>query len=176
MEKGELRYEDLTGKRFGKLLAIERIPLEKRYAHKGKYGWLCRCDCGNMKVIPAGYLKSGDTKSCGCDSIQKAKERISIDGDNCYGRLEGTMAAVIKPERKLNSNNTSGVKGVHWSEHTQRWIAKIGFQGKQICIGSFQSIEDAKKARQEAEGKYFAPIIERWEKGQDKGKGEDIAC
>lgn len=31
------------------------------YAH-----WLCRCDCGNEKVIRSGAMVSGETVSCGC--------------------------------------------------------------------------------------------------------------
>jgi hypothetical protein len=28
--------------------------------------WLCRCDCGNLKVIHSSALKAGLTRSCGC--------------------------------------------------------------------------------------------------------------
>ena len=59
---------DLTGKRFGKLVAIEYV--EDFYTTPdGLYnlgGWLCECDCGNKKIVLAKNLKSGRTKSCGC--------------------------------------------------------------------------------------------------------------
>lgn len=55
------REKDWSGKRFGKLIVI------KRAENKGKdTGWLCKCDCGNEKVIRAGDLRSGATQSCGC--------------------------------------------------------------------------------------------------------------
>lgn len=41
------RKIDLTGKRFGKLTVI-------KFAENDKYSrpkWLCKCDCGNEKVI-----------------------------------------------------------------------------------------------------------------------------
>ena len=50
-------YEDLTGMRFGRLIAIKYV---------GKSRWLCKCDCGGTKVTRASSLKSGYTKSCGC--------------------------------------------------------------------------------------------------------------
>ena len=51
------RYDDLSGKRFGKLIVSKYI---------GKLFWECICDCGNIKNISAAHLKRGDTKSCGC--------------------------------------------------------------------------------------------------------------
>ena len=39
-----------------------------RHTRKGPQGfyWLCRCDCGTEREIPAKSIKAGDTKSCGC--------------------------------------------------------------------------------------------------------------
>lgn len=53
---------DITGKRFGKLVAIQIAKKDKR----GEYYWLCKCDCGNQKVVSSYKLRSGNTKSCGC--------------------------------------------------------------------------------------------------------------
>jgi hypothetical protein len=52
---------DLTGVRFGRLYVIGRAP-EKRY---NKPAWLCRCDCGRVKVVPGNPLRIGKTRSCG---------------------------------------------------------------------------------------------------------------
>jgi hypothetical protein len=37
---------DLTGQRFGKLVARRKAP-----SRSGKTYWLCECDCGNWKEI-----------------------------------------------------------------------------------------------------------------------------
>lgn len=55
------KFENLAGQRFGKLLIIERAPNRGRNT-----AWLCKCDCGESKVVPAYRLKSGRTASCGC--------------------------------------------------------------------------------------------------------------
>jgi len=57
---------NITGKRFGKLVAISKAP-----SKNGKTYWLCQCDCGNQKEIQTNHLIEGTTKSCGClnDSI-----------------------------------------------------------------------------------------------------------
>lgn len=56
---------DITGQRFGKLIALE--PTEKR---RGSFViWKCQCDCGNICEVSLGNLRNGDTKSCGCISL-----------------------------------------------------------------------------------------------------------
>ena len=53
--------EDLTGQRFGKMVAVNRVA-----SQNGRTRWLCQCDCGNTCIVPTLELKSGRTKSCGC--------------------------------------------------------------------------------------------------------------
>lgn len=58
---------DLTGQRFGRLVAIK--VAERKRDENGRLvvlKWVCQCDCGNVcEVIPSS-LTRGDTKSCGC--------------------------------------------------------------------------------------------------------------
>lgn len=56
-----MEYKDLTGQKFGKLTVIMRS-----YIDKGKHTkWLCKCDCGNEKIIQGNHLTDGSTRSCG---------------------------------------------------------------------------------------------------------------
>lgn len=56
-----MRVVDISGQRFGRLTVIER------FGHNGKrITWLCKCDCGNEKIVIGEDLKNGSTKSCGC--------------------------------------------------------------------------------------------------------------
>ena len=60
------RRINLIGQRFGKLIVI-------KLEGKNKWGnlkFLCKCDCGNQKVIPSANLREGRTKSCGCIAQQ----------------------------------------------------------------------------------------------------------
>lgn len=69
------RFQDLTGQKFGRLTVIERAE------NKGKRTmWLCKCECGNVKVIPATNLKREEARSCGCLSRELAKERATKHG------------------------------------------------------------------------------------------------
>jgi hypothetical protein len=58
---------DLTGQRFKKLLVINSAGRN----NGGRRLWNCQCDCGKIKTIREDSLKSGNTKSCGCVSIEK---------------------------------------------------------------------------------------------------------
>lgn len=58
------KFIDLTGQRFGRLVALEH------FRKNGRTYWHCRCDCGNETDVEAYNLKK-ITRSCGC--IKKEK-------------------------------------------------------------------------------------------------------
>lgn len=65
-----VRY-DYTGKRFGRLLAIQYLP-----GKRGKGRWLCLCDCGNKTTPRTPNLTFGRANSCGClRSSQQGQSR-----------------------------------------------------------------------------------------------------
>ncbi len=56
------KFVNLTGLKFGKLTAVQRMGKDKN----NNALWVCRCDCGGEKIVPRSSLKNGGTKSCGC--------------------------------------------------------------------------------------------------------------
>lgn len=68
----KLRFRDITGQRFGKLIALYPIN------NVGRRIWHCKCDCGNETNVTIDCLTSGNTTSCGC-----AKSK----GEECIARL-----------------------------------------------------------------------------------------
>ena len=69
---------NLTGKKYGKLLV-----LKKAESKNGHSQWHCLCDCGNETIVSSDKLKSGHTKSCGCE---KNKNKIDLIGQK-FGKL-----------------------------------------------------------------------------------------
>lgn len=57
----ETFFKDLTGKRFGRLMA-KKVSRNDN----GCYVWSCQCDCGKIAEVPGNKLTFGHTKSCGC--------------------------------------------------------------------------------------------------------------
>lgn len=57
--------------------------------------------------------------------------------------------------KKIHSNNNSGITGVCWHKASNKWWAYISKNKQRIDLGYFNNFEDAVKARKEAEEKYF---------------------
>lgn len=152
--------EDLTGQRFGRLVVEKKVLLDKKKSNGVVSGWLCKCDCGSEIIKTSKELKLDGVQSCGCLLSEVAREKI--EKKNVLGFVENTVLSGLKINRKPRKNNESGVTGVYWSKREERWIAKIGFQGKSITLGRFVKKEDAISARKEAEEKYFKPMLEKY--------------
>ena len=54
-------YEDLTNKRFGKLLVLGKSEKSGRRLY-----WNCICDCGKTIIVKGDHLRQGHQESCGC--------------------------------------------------------------------------------------------------------------
>lgn len=54
-----MKYDDITGERFGRLTAVRRLD-------DPKSKWECVCDCGAKTQVLRCNLKAGRQKSCGC--------------------------------------------------------------------------------------------------------------
>lgn len=53
---------DIKGKKFGKLLVLNSVGVNKQRA----IIWTCLCDCGNTTQVSGVDLRNGHTASCGC--------------------------------------------------------------------------------------------------------------
>ena len=65
---------DLTGQRFGKLVALFPIYNE----NGGHTLWHCKCDCGNECDIDMGNLRQGFSQSCGCTHSKNEENIIKL--------------------------------------------------------------------------------------------------
>lgn len=86
------------------------------------------------------------------------KEAIDhINGDRSDNRLSNLRLATKAQNSwnsKMRKNNSSGVKGVSYNSAMNKWVGKIRVDGKRIYLGSFESLDDAKKAMEIARLKY----------------------
>ena len=90
------------GKKFEKLTVIS---LDRKDSNNKKY-YLCKCDCGNEKVIRSDSFATGKTKSCGClnkevNSNRKGEKVKDITGQ-VYGRLTA-LYRLDKTDKYYNS-------------------------------------------------------------------------
>ncbi len=73
----------LAGKTFGLLTVIKQVDGKDTRASY----WLCRCKCGNERVVAGSSLKRGATVSCGCINDKKRRERFTDKTGQRFGKL-----------------------------------------------------------------------------------------
>lgn len=73
---GSRKYKDLTGQRFGRLVALQ----DAGRSRSGKVIWLVRCDCGVEKTVVSGDISSGRTTSCGCNRREVTANKNTTHG------------------------------------------------------------------------------------------------
>lgn len=97
-----VRFQDLTGKRFGRLTVIELSESNQNILKRTM--WKCRCDCGNETDVAADKLKSGDTQSCGCYQADRAHEE---NFENLIGQKFNHLTVIdCAPKKKLKEGNS----------------------------------------------------------------------
>lgn len=78
--------------------------------------------------------------------------------DNRIENLRAVSAGQNQHNRKLNSNNKSGYKGVSWFARDRKWSARIHLENKLVFLGYHNTPEEADKvvraARKELHGSF----------------------
>jgi hypothetical protein len=100
---------DLTGKRFGKLVVIKRADDYVQPSGKHRIRWLCKCDCGNIKVINGKDMVKGETKSCGCLHREKVSTH-NLSKNLLYDVLHRMYKCCCNPN--CNNYENYGGRGI----------------------------------------------------------------
>lgn len=76
------------------------------------------------------------------------------------GHLRAVTSSVNMQNRKaVQKRNASGVKGVYKQPGRSKWLVTIGHKGKSIYIGTYETLDEAKKARQAKEQELFSATV-----------------
>lgn len=102
---------DLTGQRFGRLVALNRT---KKGNLRGTF-WLCQCDCGNQTIVATQNLKQGQIRSCGC-LLREARK------SNCTHGMSDTRLFYVWNNMKNRCN---------WKKHKD--YHNYGGRGIRVC-------------------------------------------
>ena len=159
--------KDISGQRFGSLVAVEYNSARRR--------WLCKCDCGGSCYLNITQLKT--RHDCGCTLARTLAQRIK---EGAAGARQGTnvyrLAHIM--EGKIYPGNTTGVTGVSQVKNAVgvSYRAQIMVQGKYISLGRFPTLEEAKQARKAAEQRYFVPLLRKDAGEQENGPPAAPSC
>lgn len=120
-------FIDLTGKRFGRYLVLNRDVRE----NKRKIWWNCICDCGTEKAVIGEHLKDGRVKSCGCWKGQAGSEHLKTHG---MSKIPEYKTWLRMRHRCYNVNNQDykdyGLRGItvcdEWLNDFPRFYSDMG--------------------------------------------------
>ena len=85
-------------------------------------------------------------------------DRINPDGDYTPQNCRWVGKDIQAFNRNVGKNNKTGITGVSYNRERNKYVATIGYQGGLVFLGSFDTTEEAKKARQDANLKYYGSI------------------
>ena len=117
------KTRDISGKRFGSLIAIE--PTGEVHPTNKTRLWRCICDCGNETIADYKHLKEGERVSCGC-------AKGGVKPLDITGRRFGRLTAI----RRLDIKNTTSYKWLcqcDCGKTTQVSIANLTSGGTKSC-------------------------------------------
>lgn len=109
---------DLSGQRFGNLVAISLNEEAKRDDH---CYWNCICDCGNSCVVRSTCLKSGHTTTCGyCGGVRHSGNR-----DGIYNRKKQKRKYIpVKREKEHKSSSKTNNTHIEYKHESKEKIGK----------------------------------------------------
>lgn len=119
------RFDDLTGKRFGRWIVVRYIPKAERETPHGQ--WLCRCDCGHEKGVLGAHLRAGYTQ--GCVACFNASRRVADAERICRWCRR-------KTERAPKRWGKRGSKGTARECQSCNRTAQPGRYGRHVCCGA----------------------------------------
>lgn len=114
--------EDLTGRRYGKLVVVESVY---RFSRRGKYGvaWRCDCDCGGERIATPTSLRKRKTVTCGCLHVTHAHSRTPT-----YRIWLAMRIRCSNP--KVKSYESYGGRGIkvcdRWQNSFENFLADMG--------------------------------------------------
>jgi HNH endonuclease len=97
------------------------------------------------------FLHYGELPECQLDHINRDRSDNRVSNL----RVAYNNASDNNQNRAIGRNNTSGYKGVLWSAKLKKWIVRLKLNGRSMYFGAYADIEDAIKARKQAEATYF---------------------
>ena len=123
------------------------------------YSWQCKCTKKGYCFVMSQVRKTRVVMSrliMGCDDSSLQVDHINHNTlDNRKRNLRIVTVSQNNMNKDIRSDNTSGHSGVSFNKKSGKYVSYIKINQKRIHLGSFIDINDAIKAREDAEEKYF---------------------
>ncbi len=118
------RFQNLSGKKFGRLSVAHLSRSQKSNCGKRIFFWHCICDCGKTSEVRAGNLRGGMTTSCGCLRGELSGER---------GRAQLTTHGHARHGKESRSYRTWNCMRQRCYSVTDKDFGNYGGRGIRVC-------------------------------------------
>lgn len=108
-------YADFVGKTYSRLTVLDYVRSDGTHTY-----WLCKCSCGNTKILSKNTVKRGGTKSCGClkkESVSNLKHGLSRT--SVYKVWHAIVQRCYNPNCKVYKNY--GQRGIFLSDDWRKF-------------------------------------------------------
>lgn len=119
-------------------------PQTKYYEHYGGRGIKV---CERWDNSFENFIKDMGKKPSPKHTLERLDNNSGYSPSNCVWASYHRQGY----NRRVNKNNTSGIKGVYWSKRDNKWDAKIKINYKDVPIGRYEYFEEAVIARKAVE-------------------------
>src|ERR1700722_3124386 len=129
-------FKDLSGKRFGRLLVIKRLPDSISEAGNRTVCWACRCDCGKEVSVRVNNLRTC-SRSCGCLHRELASKAKTIHGYSRIGKRSPEYISWCGMKHRCYDKNDKrysdyGGRGIvmceSWRASFTNFLSAVGFR------------------------------------------------
>lgn len=134
----------------------------------GLFTWI-KCYHSRMVGCRAGYIQKDGYVKIFLNGKPRSAHRLAwlyvygelpkgeidhlnrVRSDNRILNLRDVDRLTNHQNKKMDKRNSSGVQGVHWNKGLNKWMVRIGNNGKRKHLGYFENFEEAVKIRKQAE-------------------------
>lgn len=143
--KSAFRYDQNTGKLYWK---IDKFKIKSGKIagtlHRSGYRQVMYKGVHYQEHRVIWCLVHGEWPDLFIDHIDRNRSNNRLENLRLATRSENSCNTVVKV------NSVSGIKGVNWHKASQSWLVRLQINGVRTEIGRFSSIEEAKRAIENA--------------------------
>lgn len=125
--------KNLTGVRFGRLVALKAVSTEKGWR------WQCSCDCGATTLVNTASLTTGNTRSCGCLLRDLHRQRLEDAKGPAQREYEAKCSSNVERIRSMREAFNMTKQRCYNPEAADYW--HYGGRGITICDRWLESFD-----------------------------------
>jgi len=143
-----------------KKIQVRQYRERKKQGNVLKLGETMQCEIC-LKEIIRNSARQRFCAECAAMHLKEIDNRQSLEWKHEHPeKIKESKRKLSKRRHEKGEQRESGIKYITWDKGTNKWRVLLYLNRKQVDCGRFKNIEDAIKAKKEAEEKYFKPFVD----------------